>query len=154
MNEKFCILFKISLKVIPKGQIDNDPAMVWIMSWRRTGNKLSSDPMLTWFTDARHLRWVKVITKHFLTTYPVSQAFIMSKDPMELYQCHHLTYLHMPEYPRICFKYVDGQLGSTKASFYKVEPMILLLLQQSASSLNYSDFKKLAVSFGICGESS
>ena len=27
-NEKFCILIKISLKFIPKGRIDNNPALV------------------------------------------------------------------------------------------------------------------------------
>ena len=28
VNEKFCILNKISLKCVPKGQIDNNPALV------------------------------------------------------------------------------------------------------------------------------
>ena len=28
MNEKFCILIKISLKFVPKGPIDNNPALV------------------------------------------------------------------------------------------------------------------------------
>ena len=28
LNEKFCILIKISLKFVPKGQIDNNPALV------------------------------------------------------------------------------------------------------------------------------
>ena len=28
VNEKFCILTKISLKFVPKGPIDNDPALV------------------------------------------------------------------------------------------------------------------------------
>ena len=28
VNEKLCILIKISLKFIPKGQIDNNPALV------------------------------------------------------------------------------------------------------------------------------
>ena len=28
MNENFCILIKISLKFVPKGPIDNNPALV------------------------------------------------------------------------------------------------------------------------------
>ena len=28
VNEKFCILIKISLKFVPKGPIDNNPALV------------------------------------------------------------------------------------------------------------------------------
>ena len=39
MNEKLCILIKISLKFVPKGPIDNNPAQVKIMAWRRIGDK-------------------------------------------------------------------------------------------------------------------
>ena len=28
LNEKFCILIRISLKLVPKGPIDNNPALV------------------------------------------------------------------------------------------------------------------------------
>ena len=37
MNEKLCILIKISLNFVPKHRIDNNPALVWIMAWRRIG---------------------------------------------------------------------------------------------------------------------
>ena len=36
VNEKICILIKISLKFVPKGPIENNPALVSIMAWRRT----------------------------------------------------------------------------------------------------------------------
>ena len=52
MNEKFSILIKILLKFVPKGPIDNNPALVWIIAWRQIGNKPLSEPMLTQFTDA------------------------------------------------------------------------------------------------------
>ena len=52
MNEKFCISIKISLKSVPKDQIDNRAALVDVMVWRRTGDKLLSELMLTRFTDA------------------------------------------------------------------------------------------------------
>ena len=52
LNEKFYILIKISLKFVPKGPIDYNPASVEIMAWRPIGNKPLSDPMLTRFTDA------------------------------------------------------------------------------------------------------
>ena len=42
VNEKFCILIKISLKFVPKGLIDNNRALVWIMAWR-------------WLRDSIHL---------------------------------------------------------------------------------------------------
>ena len=34
VNENFCILIKISLQFVPKGLIDNNPALVQIMAWR------------------------------------------------------------------------------------------------------------------------
>ena len=52
MNETFCISIKISLKFVPKGRIDNNPALVLVMAWRRTSDKPLSEPMLTRFTDA------------------------------------------------------------------------------------------------------
>ena len=67
-NKKFCTLIKISLIFVSKGPIDNNPALVKIMAWRRIGDKPLSEPMLTWSTDAymRHYgRWVK---EHFVLT--------------------------------------------------------------------------------------
>ena len=52
LNEKFWILIKISLKFVPKVLIDNNPALVQIMAWRRIGDKPLSEPMLTLITDA------------------------------------------------------------------------------------------------------
>ena len=59
----FCILNQILLKFVPKA-LENNPALVEIMAWRRKGDKPLSKPMLTRFTDAhvRHWgRWVKKI---------------------------------------------------------------------------------------------
>ena len=55
MNEKFFILIEISLKFIPTGPIDSNPALVYLMAWPRIGVKPLSEPMLTWFTDAHVL---------------------------------------------------------------------------------------------------
>ena len=52
VNEKFCILIKISLKFVPKGPIDNNSALVYIMAWHRIGYKPLSEPMVTWFIYA------------------------------------------------------------------------------------------------------
>ena len=57
VNEKFSILNKFSLKFVPKGLTDNNPAMVQMMVWRHKGDKPLSEPVLTRFTEAfvRHL---------------------------------------------------------------------------------------------------
>ena len=46
LNENIIISIKISLKFVPKGLINNIPALVLIMAWRRTGDKPLSEPML------------------------------------------------------------------------------------------------------------
>ena len=46
VNEKFYILIEISLKFVPKGPINNIPALVQIMAWRWIGDKPLFEPML------------------------------------------------------------------------------------------------------------
>ena len=45
-NENVSIAIKISLKFVPKGPIDNIPALVQIMAWRRPGEKPLPEPMM------------------------------------------------------------------------------------------------------------
>ena len=45
-NENVRISIKISLKFVPKGPINNIPALVQIMDWRRSGDKPLSEPMM------------------------------------------------------------------------------------------------------------
>ena len=46
LNENVIISTKISLKCVPKGPINNIPALVQIMAWRRPGDKPLSEPMM------------------------------------------------------------------------------------------------------------
>ena len=46
LNENVRISIKISLKFVPKGQMNNIPALVQIMAWRRPGDKPLSEPMI------------------------------------------------------------------------------------------------------------
>ena len=46
LNENVWILIKISLKFVPKGPINNIPALVQIMAWRRPGDKPLSEAMM------------------------------------------------------------------------------------------------------------
>ena len=47
LKENIRISIKISLKFVPKGPINNIPALVQIMAWRRRGDKPLSEPMMT-----------------------------------------------------------------------------------------------------------
>ena len=51
-NENDRIPIRISLKSVPRGPIDNKPALVQVMAWHRTGDKPLPEAMLTQFTDA------------------------------------------------------------------------------------------------------
>ena len=57
LNEKAWLSIKIPLKFVPKGPINNSPALVQIMAWRRPGDKPLSEPMMTRFTDAYMRHW-------------------------------------------------------------------------------------------------
>ena len=46
LNANFWIAIKISLEFVPKGPINNIPALVYIMAWRRPGDKPLSQPMV------------------------------------------------------------------------------------------------------------
>ena len=53
LNENVWISLQISLKFVPKVQINNIPALVQIMAWRRPGDKPLSEAMVVVsFTDA------------------------------------------------------------------------------------------------------
>ena len=46
MNENVWISIEISLKFVPEGPINNIPALVQIMAWRRSGDKSLSEPVM------------------------------------------------------------------------------------------------------------
>ena len=69
LNENICIpmIMNISLKFVPKGQINNIPSLVQIMAWRRPGNKPLFEPMMV--NLVKHIcitrpQWVKAPGSH------------------------------------------------------------------------------------------
>ena len=62
LNENVLISINISLKFVPKGPINNNPALVQLMAWCRPGDKPLSEPtMIIWLTHICVTRpqWVK-----------------------------------------------------------------------------------------------
>ena len=51
-NENERIPIRISLKIVPRGPIDNKPALFQVIAWRWKGDKPSSEVILTQLTDA------------------------------------------------------------------------------------------------------
>ena len=63
LNGNVWISIKISLKFVPKGPINNIPALVQIMAWRRPGDKPLSQPMMVNFPThicVSRPQWVKM----------------------------------------------------------------------------------------------
>ena len=64
-NEMCRILISISLKYVAKGSMDNKPALVQIMAWRRPGDKALSYAMIV--SLLKHIRVVdELIPQLFL----------------------------------------------------------------------------------------
>ena len=64
LNENVWISIKFSLKFVPKGPINNIPALVQMMAWRRPGDKPLSEPMLVSLLTHKCItrpQWVKHI---------------------------------------------------------------------------------------------
>ena len=69
LNENVIISIKISMKFIPKSPINNIPAMVQIMAWRRSGGKPLSEPMMVNLLTnmcVTRPQWVKHRISHHL----------------------------------------------------------------------------------------
>ena len=64
LNENIHISIKISLKFVPKVPINNIPALVQIMAWRRPGDKPLSEPMMVCLLThicVTRPQWVNII---------------------------------------------------------------------------------------------
>ena len=64
-KENVWISIKFSLKVVPKGPVNNTPALVQIIAWRRPGDKPLSEPMMVILLT--HIcvdrpQWVKTVS--------------------------------------------------------------------------------------------
>ena len=90
LNENIRISTKNSLKFVPKGLINNIPALGLIMAWRRPGDKPLSEPMMVRLPT--HIcitrpQWVNVFLQH--------RDELPSKNTMNVLQglfCHYQRY--------------------------------------------------------------
>ena len=97
LNENVWIPVKISLKYVPKGPINNIPALVQIMAWRHYGDKPLSEPMMVgllthicitrpqWVNHSLvglyHLHW----NSHMVSIISISGEYQPCDDENKLY---------------------------------------------------------------------
>ena len=83
LNENVCISVEISLKCVPKGPMNNMPALVQIMAWRRPGDKPLSGPMMV--SSLTHIcvtrpQWVKLPQMLALLVHSMSRSQLYLAD--------------------------------------------------------------------------
>ena len=84
LNENVWIPIKISLKFVPKGRINNIPALVQIMAWRRPGDKPLSEPMMvslpTQICVTRPHEGREILLIYVFYTEPISSWFCIEMN--------------------------------------------------------------------------
>ena len=94
LNENVWISIEVTLKYVRKGPINNIPALVQIMAWRRPGDKPLSEPMmvslLTHICVTRP-QWVKVVFcfRH-VTPSHYRYALLFQEEPVNVNWVHSL----------------------------------------------------------------
>ena len=76
LNENDRIPIQISLKFVPRSPIDNKPALIQVMAWRRPGDKPLPETMMTLFTYAYRGRWVNL-------TWPMQDCTDVCRKKMQ-----------------------------------------------------------------------
>ena len=87
LNENVWIPIKISLKFVPNGPINDIPAMVQIMAWRRPGDKPLYEPMMVRLPThicVTRPQWVKAPFVNF----SVNMHFDPAKVPVRFFASH------------------------------------------------------------------
>ena len=92
MNENVRISINISLKFVPNGLINNIPALVQIMAWRRPGDKPLSEPimvnLLTHICITRP-QWVNRLKQYlpFATCIRIYASFVLPYTSVTFSRC-------------------------------------------------------------------
>ena len=90
------ILIEISLKFVPKGPINNIPALVQIMAWRRPGDKPLSEPMLVCLLThicVTRPQWVNLHSSIVVYKFDGNFIFLSLKSSeIDHYKVLHMTW--------------------------------------------------------------
>ena len=103
LNETFRIVTKISLKFVPKGPINNIPALVQIMAWRRSSEKPLSEPMMVRLLThicVTQPQWVKRISCTYSNWIP--KMIIIHWDHFQLWRVSKHVMIYMVRYIMLC----------------------------------------------------
>ena len=95
LNENVWISIKISLNFVPKGPINNIPALVQIMAWRRPGDRPLSEAMMVNLPTHIFVTWPQWVNtvwlrqhgqhQHFQTHFRVWKLFCFDSNFTEIW---------------------------------------------------------------------
>ena len=99
LNENAWIQLKISLTLVHKGPINNIPALVQVMAWRRPGDKPLSEPMLV--SLLTHI----CVTRPQWVKHPFNITTASFPDDVKCYDqvdgnCDQINFEHWPNWSR------------------------------------------------------
>ena len=77
LNENVWILFKVSLKFVARCPINNISALVFIMAWRRPGNKPLSEPMVVSL-----LMYICVTRRQWVNSFQMSANYFVASSQL------------------------------------------------------------------------
>ena len=134
LNENVWILIKISLKFVPKCPVNNIPALVQIVAWRRPGDKPLSEPlkvsllMHIWVTQPQ---WVDIYIKD--SQIHKQLLFIIFLQAVRYLM---KRYMHIGITPTFCFLnwYIVHQ-DMNQLKVWKISPLGKWYLSQSHGHL-------------------
>ena len=82
LNENVSIPIKIPMKFVPKCPINNIPALVQIMAWRRPGDKPLSEPMMVSLTTHIYVtrpQWVNWVNNYPIDDLPHLVGYFLNR---------------------------------------------------------------------------
>ena len=103
LNENIWITIETSPKFVSKGAINNIPALVQIMAWRRLGDKPLSEPTMSLLTHicVTWPQWVNVMSSNATTDYNMTSHHA---QPIVWKKHYHATSCAY-DTPIVCRKY-------------------------------------------------
>ena len=120
LNENVRITIKISLKFVPKGPINNNPALVQIMAWRRPGDKPLSEPMMVRLPThicVTRPQWVKTLPGNINASpgiYPVHDGqLVETLHLLAIYSLEVTQFIHLRQ---VTTEHINWTLAPGKCS--------------------------------------
>ena len=148
LNENVRISIKISLKFVPKGPINNIPALVQIMDWRRPGDKPLSEPMmdnLPTHICVTRPQWVNAVTIHWRIFAKFKYIWNSTATWLVTLNCNVATQKQLHAFPKQLYTFPTRQQPRPMSNRFVIDlystntRQIIAAMHTSACKSSHSD---------------